>query len=42
MVAFMDDVFVGMEDERRYNKIVEKVLKRIEANDLYVKPKKCV
>ena len=33
---------VGTEDERRHDKIVEGVLKRMEANDLYVKSKKCV
>ena len=42
VAAFMDDVLVETEDERRYNEIVEEVLKRIEANDLYVKPEKCV
>ena len=27
---------------KRHDEIVEKVLKKIEANDLYVKPEKCV
>jgi len=42
MAAFMDNILVETEDKRRYDKIVEKVLKRIEINDLYMKPKKCV
>ena len=42
MAAFMDNILVGTENERRYNEIVEEVLKRIEANDLYVKLEKCV
>jgi len=40
MVVFMDNVLVGTENERRYNEIIEKVLKRIKANNLYMKPKK--
>jgi len=42
IVAFIDDILVGIEDKRRYNEMIEKVLKRIKANNLYVKPKKCV
>jgi len=42
VVAFVDDVLVGMEMEEGYDEIVEEVLKRLEENDLYVKPEKCV
>jgi len=42
VTAFMDNVLVGTENERRHNEIVEEVLKRIEENDLYIKPEKCV
>jgi len=42
VVAFMDNILVETEDKRRHNKIVEEVLKRMEANNLYVKPEKCV
>jgi len=31
---------VGTEEEKSHNKIVEEVLKRLEENDLYVKPEK--
>jgi len=43
VAVFMDDVLVGTEEEeKKYDKIVEEVLRRIEKNDLYVKPKKYV
>jgi len=42
VAAFVDDVLVGMETEKGHDKIVAKVLKRLEENDLYVKPEKCV
>jgi len=42
VAAFVDDVLVGTETEEGHNKIVEEILKRLEENDLYVKPEKCV
>jgi len=42
IVAFIDDILVETEDERRHNKIVEEILKRMKANDLYVKSEKYV
>ena len=42
VAVFMDDILVGTKDEKRYDEIVEKVLRRMEENDLYVKPEKCV
>jgi len=42
VAVFMDDVLVGTEEEERHDEIVEEVLKRIEENDLYVKPEKYV
>jgi len=42
VTAFVDDVLVGTETEEGHNEIVEKVLKRLEENDLYIKPEKCV
>ena len=41
MAAFIDDVIVGMEMEERHNEIVVEVIRRLEENDLYVKPEKC-
>jgi len=42
VVAFVDDVLVGTETEKEHNEIVEEVLRRLEENDLYVKPEKCM
>jgi len=41
VAAFIDDVIVGTETEERHNDIVAEVIKRLEENDLYVKPEKC-
>jgi len=42
VVAFMDDVLVGTEEKEKHDEIIEEVLRRMEENDLYVKPEKCV
>ena len=42
VAAFVDDVLVGMETEKGDDEIVEEILKRLEENDLYVKPEKYV
>ena len=42
VTAFVDDVLVGTETEEGHDEIVEEVLKRLEENNLYIKPKKCV
>ena len=41
VAAFVDNILVGTETEKGYDEIVEKVLKRLEENNLYVKPEKC-
>ena len=41
VAVFVDDVLVGTETEKGHNEIVEEVLRRLEENDLYVKPEKC-
>ena len=38
VVVFVDNVLVGTEAEEGHNEIVEEVLRRLEENDLYVKP----
>ena len=40
--AFIDNILVGTETEKGHNKIMEKILRRLEENDLYVKPEKCM
>jgi len=42
VAAFVDNVLVGTETEERHDEIVEEVLRRLEENDLYVKPEKYV
>ena len=42
VVAFVDDILVETETEEGHDEIVEEVLKRLEENNLYVKPEKCV
>ena len=41
VVAFMDNILVGTENEKKHDEIVEEVLRRIEENDLYIKPEEC-
>jgi len=41
VVVFIDDVIVGMENEERHNELVAEIIKRLEKNNLYVKPEKC-
>ena len=42
VVAFVDNMLVETETEEGHNEIVEKVLKWLEENDLYVEPEKYV
>jgi len=42
VVAFVDDVLVGTETEEGHDEVMEEVLRRLEKNNLYVKPEKCV
>ena len=41
VVAFIDNVIVEIEDEEGYDELVAEIIKRLEENDLYVKPEKC-
>jgi len=42
VTVFVNDILVGTETEKGHDKIVEEILKRLEKNDLYIKPEKCV
>jgi len=42
VAAFVDIILVGTETEEGHNEIVEEILKRLEENNLYIKPEKCV
>ena len=39
--TFINDILVAIDTEEDHNKLVEKVLKRLEENNLFVKPEKC-
>ena len=39
--TFIDDILVATDTEERHDKLVDKVLKRLEENDLFVKLEKC-
>ena len=41
VAVFVDDVLVGTDSKEGHNEIVKEVLKRLEENNLYVKPEKC-
>ena len=40
-MTFIDDILVATDTEKEYNELVEEVLKRLEENNLFVKPEKC-
>jgi len=40
MATFINNILVAMDTEEGHNKLVEEVLKRLEENDLFVKPEK--
>ena len=41
VVAFIDDVIVGTKTEEGHDELVTEVIRRLEENNLYVKPEKC-
>jgi len=41
IATFINDILVATETEKGHNKLVEEVLKRLEENNLFVKPEKC-
>jgi len=41
VAAFIDDIIVGTDTEEEHDEIVAVVIKRLEENNLYVKPEKC-
>jgi len=42
IVAFINNVIVGTEIEKKHDDIVKKVIRRMVENDLFVKSEKCV
>ena len=41
VATFIDNVIVGTETENRHDEIMAEIIKRLEENNLYVKPEKC-
>ena len=41
VVAFIDNIIIGTEGEEGHDELVGKVIKRLEENNLYIKPEKC-
>ena len=41
VAAFINDIIIETEDEEGHNELVGEVVKRLEENNLYVKPEKC-
>ena len=41
VATFIDNIIIGIETEKRHDKMVAEVIRRLEENDLYVKPEKC-
>ena len=41
MAIFIDDILVVTDIKKRHNELVKEVIKRLEENDLFVKPEKC-
>ena len=41
VAVFIDNVIVGTETEEGHDELVVEVIRRLEENDLYVKPEKC-
>ena len=41
MATFIDDILVATDTEEGHNELVGEVLRRLEKNDLFVKPEKC-
>jgi len=41
VAAFIDNIIVGTESEEGYDELVEKVIKRLKENNLYMKLEKC-
>ena len=42
VAAFVDNMLIRTETEEGHNEIIDKVLRRLEENNLYMKPEKCV
>ena len=42
VAAFVDNILVETETEKGHDEIVKEILRRLEENNLYIKPEKCI
>ena len=40
VASFIDNVIVGIEEEKKHDEVVKEVVKRLVENNLYIKPEK--
>ena len=40
VVIFIDDIIIGTEEEEGHDELVAEVIRRLEENNLYIKPEK--
>ena len=41
VVCFINNILVGIEEEKKYNEVVEEIVKMLAENNLYIKLEKC-
>ena len=41
VASFIDNIIIGMQEEKRHNEIVKEVVNKLAENDLYIKLEKC-
>ena len=41
ITTFIDDILIAIDTEKGHDELVDEVLRRLEENDLFVKPEKC-
>ena len=41
VASFIDDIIVEIEENEGHDEVVEKVVRRLAENNLYIKPEKC-
>jgi len=41
VASFINDVIIGTEGEKGHDELVEKIVRRLMENNLYIKPEKC-
>jgi len=40
-VSFIDDIIIATDIEEGHDELVEEILRRLEENNLFIKPRKC-